>query len=110
LLAEVFYLKNELLRHTDCNCVLIQKYIAHEIKTSVGNIEGTSEPFSRCLGLLNLSSRGSIDCSNSVSSTIMAPDHQTLEQANPLQQPPGTPSPQAEDCISRPCPTEYGLP
>ncbi|KAF4943128.1 hypothetical protein FSARC_15033, partial [Fusarium sarcochroum] len=28
LTAELYYLKTELLRHTDCNCVLIQKYIA----------------------------------------------------------------------------------
>ncbi|KAH7303781.1 hypothetical protein B0I35DRAFT_337367, partial [Stachybotrys elegans] len=32
LMAEVYALKNQLLRHTDCNCVLIQKYIAHEAK------------------------------------------------------------------------------
>ncbi|KAJ4175646.1 hypothetical protein NW767_015717, partial [Fusarium falciforme] len=28
--AEVYYLKTQVLRHTHCNCVLIQKYIASE--------------------------------------------------------------------------------
>ncbi|KAI8648972.1 BZIP domain-containing protein [Fusarium keratoplasticum] len=38
LTAEIYYLKTELLRHTDCNCVLIQKYIAHEAQKSVDGL------------------------------------------------------------------------
>ncbi|KFA80371.1 hypothetical protein S40288_11685, partial [Stachybotrys chartarum IBT 40288] len=76
--------------------LLAEKYIAHGVKTSAGNMEGASEPFSRRPGPLKLSSRISVDCSNSVAhprSWLL--DHQILEQANPLQQPPGTPNPQA---------------
>ncbi|KAF9775962.1 hypothetical protein IL306_005903 [Fusarium sp. DS 682] len=32
LTVEIYYLKTQLLQHTDCNCVLIQKYIANEAK------------------------------------------------------------------------------
>ncbi|KAH6985483.1 hypothetical protein EDB80DRAFT_756604 [Ilyonectria destructans] len=32
LTAEIYHLKTQLLRHTDCNCVLIQKYIANEAR------------------------------------------------------------------------------
>ncbi|KAM5357090.1 hypothetical protein ACJZ2D_016626 [Fusarium nematophilum] len=38
LTAEIYYLKTELLRHADCNCVLIQKYIAHEAQKSVNGL------------------------------------------------------------------------
>lgn len=40
LTAEIYHLKTQLLRHTDCGCVLIQKYIAHEAKRSVDNMMG----------------------------------------------------------------------
>ncbi|KAF6527554.1 hypothetical protein HZS61_007856 [Fusarium oxysporum f. sp. conglutinans] len=32
LTVEIYYLKTQLLQHTDCNCVLIQKYITNEAK------------------------------------------------------------------------------
>jgi hypothetical protein len=35
LAAEVYFLKSELLRHTNCNCTLIQEYIANEAKKIV---------------------------------------------------------------------------
>lgn len=35
LTAEIYHLKTQLLRHTDCDCILIQKYIANEARRSV---------------------------------------------------------------------------
>lgn len=42
--SELYFLKTQLLQHTDCGCVLIQRYIAHEAKRSVDNMtsSGTS--------------------------------------------------------------------
>ncbi|KAJ4127437.1 hypothetical protein NW754_007766 [Fusarium falciforme] len=45
LTAEIYYLKTQLLRHTDCNCVLIQKYIANEAKKSVNGLLVCSSAF-----------------------------------------------------------------
>jgi hypothetical protein len=35
LVAEVYFLKTELLRHTDCNCKLIQEYVSNEARRTV---------------------------------------------------------------------------
>lgn len=35
LLAEIYALRTQLLQHTDCGCVLIQKYIANEAKKPI---------------------------------------------------------------------------
>lgn len=40
LSAEIYHLKTQLLQHTHCNCILIQKYIAHEARKSVDNMVG----------------------------------------------------------------------
>ncbi|KAF7552422.1 hypothetical protein G7046_g7414 [Stylonectria norvegica] len=45
LSAEIYQLKTELLRHTDCNCVLIQKYISNEAKKSVDGLLACSSSF-----------------------------------------------------------------
>ncbi|KAH6880125.1 hypothetical protein B0T10DRAFT_148708 [Thelonectria olida] len=45
LTAEIYHLKTQLLRHTDCNCVLIQKYIAHEARKSVSGLPPCPSPF-----------------------------------------------------------------
>ncbi|KAH7247284.1 uncharacterized protein BKA55DRAFT_515244 [Fusarium redolens] len=57
LTAEIYYLKTQLLRHTDCTCVLIQKYIANEAKKCVDGMLACSSAFdtqgssrSRCDG------------------------------------------------------------
>ncbi|KAH6977673.1 hypothetical protein EDB80DRAFT_657867 [Ilyonectria destructans] len=42
LTTEIYYLKTELLRHTDCNCVLIQAYIANEARKSVDGLLASS--------------------------------------------------------------------
>ncbi|KAI5456215.1 hypothetical protein BGZ63DRAFT_435709 [Mariannaea sp. PMI_226] len=38
LTAEIYYLKTQLLRHTDCSCTLIHKYMAHEARKSVDSL------------------------------------------------------------------------
>ncbi|KAI5460378.1 hypothetical protein BGZ63DRAFT_357638 [Mariannaea sp. PMI_226] len=38
LTAEIYFLKTQLLRHTDCSCILIHKYIANEARKSVDTI------------------------------------------------------------------------
>ncbi|RGP73347.1 transcription factor atf21 [Fusarium longipes] len=38
LTAEIYHLKTQLLQHTDCNCVLIQKYISNEAKKTVDGL------------------------------------------------------------------------
>ncbi|KAI5465209.1 hypothetical protein BGZ63DRAFT_402095 [Mariannaea sp. PMI_226] len=35
LTVEIYFLKTQLLRHTDCSCTLIHKYMAHEARKSV---------------------------------------------------------------------------
>lgn len=38
LTTEIYYLKTQLLRHTHCNCVLIQEYITNEAKRCVDRL------------------------------------------------------------------------
>ncbi|CAM1507434.1 Fc.00g070750.m01.CDS01 [Cosmosporella sp. VM-42] len=45
LTAEIYHLKTQLLRHTDCNCKLIQKYIANEAQKSVDGLLACSSAF-----------------------------------------------------------------
>jgi hypothetical protein len=71
-MTEVLQLKTELLRHTDCNCVLIQRYIAHEAKRTVDNITGVSDRPSQWSQTFTSSSRGSIDY-GSISPTTQEP-------------------------------------
>jgi hypothetical protein len=41
---EIYVLKTQLLQHNNCNCVLIQKYIANEAKKSVDKLVGEGGP------------------------------------------------------------------
>ncbi|KAH7154695.1 hypothetical protein DER46DRAFT_561969 [Fusarium sp. MPI-SDFR-AT-0072] len=45
LTFEIYYLKTQLLQHTDCNCVLIQKYIANEAKKTMDGMLACSSVF-----------------------------------------------------------------
>ncbi|KAF4417887.1 hypothetical protein F53441_14495, partial [Fusarium austroafricanum] len=45
LTVEIYYLKTQLLQHTDCNCVLIQKYIANEAKMCADGMLACSSVF-----------------------------------------------------------------
>ncbi|TVY62440.1 Transcription factor atf21 [Fusarium oxysporum f. sp. cubense] len=42
LTDEIYHLKTQLLRHTNCNCVLIQNYIANEAQKCVGRLVACS--------------------------------------------------------------------
>ncbi|KAH6961771.1 hypothetical protein BKA56DRAFT_637276 [Ilyonectria sp. MPI-CAGE-AT-0026] len=59
LTAEIYHLKTQLLRHTDCNCVLIQKYIANEARKSVDGLLSCSSAFQLPDGLTPPNHRGS---------------------------------------------------
>ncbi|KAH6983765.1 hypothetical protein EDB80DRAFT_735311 [Ilyonectria destructans] len=59
LTAEIYHLKTQLLRHTDCNCVLIQKYIANEARKSVDGLLSCSSAFQLPDGLTPPHHRGS---------------------------------------------------
>ncbi|KAH7187026.1 hypothetical protein DER44DRAFT_904444 [Fusarium oxysporum] len=45
LTVEVYHLKTQLLRHTECNCVLIQNYIANEAQKCVDRLVACSTAF-----------------------------------------------------------------
>jgi len=45
LTTEVYLLKSELLRHTGCDCTLIQKYIENEARKSVENMNSSPPSF-----------------------------------------------------------------
>ncbi|WZH40861.1 hypothetical protein QYS62_001799 [Fusarium acuminatum] len=45
LAVEIYHLKTQLLRHTECNCVLIQNYIANEAKKCVDKLVACSTVF-----------------------------------------------------------------
>ncbi|EXA41664.1 hypothetical protein FOVG_10131 [Fusarium oxysporum f. sp. pisi HDV247] len=45
LTAEIYHLKTQLLRHTECNCVLIQNYIANEAQKCVDGLVASSTAF-----------------------------------------------------------------
>ncbi|KAH6883917.1 hypothetical protein B0T10DRAFT_580003 [Thelonectria olida] len=45
LRAECHHLKTQLLRHTDCNCALIHKYIAHEARKCVPGVQPSPSLF-----------------------------------------------------------------
>ncbi|RKK89257.1 hypothetical protein BFJ68_g16753 [Fusarium oxysporum] len=45
LTVEVYHLKTQLLRHTKCNCVLIQNYIANEAQKCVDRLVACSTAF-----------------------------------------------------------------
>ncbi|KAI3574086.1 hypothetical protein IWW34DRAFT_885329 [Fusarium oxysporum f. sp. albedinis] len=45
LTVEVYHLKTQLLRHTECNCVLIQNYIANEAQKCVDRLAACSTAF-----------------------------------------------------------------
>ncbi|KAH7113072.1 hypothetical protein EDB81DRAFT_922343 [Dactylonectria macrodidyma] len=58
LTAEIYHLKTQLLRHTDCNCVLIHKYIANEARKSVDGLLSCSSAFQLSDGLTPPHHRG----------------------------------------------------
>ncbi|KAH8670755.1 hypothetical protein BGZ61DRAFT_497839 [Ilyonectria robusta] len=95
LTAEIYHLKTQLLRHTDCSCVLIQKYIAHEARKSVDGLPPCPSPFQANVAPLIGYQRGS---SRSVASAIDSHGIRTPEMesvppiwTDPSQQDSGSP-------------------
>ncbi|KAH6985545.1 hypothetical protein EDB80DRAFT_732999 [Ilyonectria destructans] len=82
LTAEIYHLKTQLLRHTDCNCVLIQKYIVNEARKSVDGLLSCSSAFQLPDGLTRLHHRGSSGSrtSGTDSLSIQTPE---MESASP---------------------------
>ncbi|KAF5700007.1 hypothetical protein FMUND_14510 [Fusarium mundagurra] len=56
LTDEIYHLKTQLLRHTNCNCVLIQNYIANEAQKCVDRLVACSTAFDSTAKELNTQS------------------------------------------------------
>ncbi|KAH6988699.1 hypothetical protein EDB80DRAFT_730737 [Ilyonectria destructans] len=59
LTTEIYHLKTQLLQHTDCKCIIIQKYIANEARKSVDSLLSCSSAFQLPNGLIPPHHRGS---------------------------------------------------
>jgi hypothetical protein len=90
LTAEIYCLKMQLLQHTDCNCTLIQKYIADKARKSVEGPLACSPPFNAYDSPLSPHYRGSSGTSTTDSLNIQSPeaDSISLTWPNSFQQGP----------------------
>ncbi|KAH8662719.1 hypothetical protein BGZ61DRAFT_368571 [Ilyonectria robusta] len=93
LTAEIYHLKTQLLRHTDCNCVLIQKYIANEAKNSVDALLACSSGFQPFGGFMSPSYASSSGSSIGASFNIHCPEADSFPPSwtNNFQRGPGEP-------------------
>lgn len=73
LATEIYYLKTELLRHTSCNCVLIQVYLANEARKSVDGLLACSPDLNAHGDYMGLEYIGSSVTNNSVSFNAQSP-------------------------------------
>lgn len=84
LTAEIYHLKTQLLQHTDCNCILIQKYIANEAKKSVDGLIACSSSFYPCGGSMipeymsSHGASGSSSASSADSLNLHSPDSDSI--------------------------------
>jgi hypothetical protein len=102
LTAEIYDLKTQLLRHTDCNCVLIQKYIAHEARKSVHRLTPCPSPsqpnMMPFVGYQSVSngSRASVSVASVTDSYgIRTPEIESVPPIWPDPSPQGSSSPEA---------------
>ncbi|KAH7127652.1 hypothetical protein EDB81DRAFT_146215 [Dactylonectria macrodidyma] len=90
LTAEIYHLKTQLLQHTDCNCVLIQKYIANEARKSVDGLMNSSSGLLLPDGHTPACHRGSIASGTSAtdSFSVQTPDTEVAAPTwtDPFQQ------------------------
>ncbi|KAJ3455994.1 hypothetical protein MRS44_017476 [Fusarium solani] len=93
LTTEIYHLKTQLLRHTDCNCVLIQKYIANEARKSAEGLRACSSAFNGYGGSLSPDYGGSSGTSTTDSFNIQSPEAGiiSLTRTNLFQQGPLAP-------------------
>ncbi|KAM0343010.1 hypothetical protein ACHAPU_009040 [Fusarium lateritium] len=73
LTTEIYHLKTQLLQHTDCNCVLIQKYIANEAKKTVDGLTSCCSTAQPDNGLMSPFRRGSCHSGTSPSDSLGLP-------------------------------------
>ncbi|KAF4493545.1 Transcription factor atf21 [Fusarium agapanthi] len=73
LTAEIYHLKTQLLQHTDCNCVLIQKYIANEAKKTVDGLISCSSAFQPDNDPMSPYRRGSCNSGTSPTESLGVP-------------------------------------
>ncbi|KAM6514350.1 hypothetical protein FALCPG4_015499 [Fusarium falciforme] len=95
--AEIYSLKAQMLRHTHCNCVLIQKYIAQEAKNCVEGVFARSSSFYTLDSSPNQDSRSPTNASAAEESDILGlePHSVTPILTNPFQQ--GSRAPEIRD-------------
>ncbi|EXA30853.1 hypothetical protein FOVG_17821 [Fusarium oxysporum f. sp. pisi HDV247] len=93
LTTEIYHLKTQLLQHTDCNCVLIQKYIANEARKSAEGLLACSSSFNAYSGSLSPDYGGSNDANTTDSFNNQCPEAGSisLTWTNPFQQRPRAP-------------------
>ncbi|KAH7141700.1 hypothetical protein EDB81DRAFT_898933 [Dactylonectria macrodidyma] len=95
LTTEIYELKTQLLRHTHCNCTLIQKYIAYEATKSVNKLQcfqpPTQSSMAPFIGYQQGSSGSGASASNSY--CIYTPGMETIPPTwtNPSHQDAGSP-------------------
>lgn len=94
LTTEIYHLKTQLLQHTDCSCVLIQKYIANEARKSVDGLMNSSSGLLLPDGHTPACHRGSIVSGTSAtdSFSVQMPDTEVAAPTwtDPFQQGPGS--------------------
>ncbi|KAH7009556.1 hypothetical protein EDB80DRAFT_713509 [Ilyonectria destructans] len=95
LTTEIYELKTQLLRHTHCNCTLIQKYISREATKSVDQLLRCSPPTQSNIAPLIGCQQGSSGNGASFSSPmcIRTPEMETISPTwtDPSQQDAGSP-------------------
>ncbi|KAM0200403.1 hypothetical protein ACHAPA_004869 [Fusarium lateritium] len=95
LTTEIYHLKTQLLQHTDCNCVLIQKYIANEAKRTVDGLSSCTSAFRPDNGPTSPFRRGSCNSGTSPSESlgVPTPEFEGVSPAWSQAFPAGHPSP-----------------
>ncbi|KAM0393245.1 hypothetical protein HYE67_010592 [Fusarium culmorum] len=73
LTAEIYHLKTQLLQHTDCNCVLIQKYISNEAKKTVDGLSDCPSNFQPDSDVMSPYRRGSCHSDTSPTESLSVP-------------------------------------
>ncbi|CEI66695.1 unnamed protein product [Fusarium venenatum] len=83
LTAEIYHLKTQLLQHTDCNCILIQKYISNEAKKTVDGLLACPSNFQPDNDTMSPYRRGSCHSGTSPTESLGMPTPE-FEGASPV--------------------------
>jgi hypothetical protein len=82
LTTEIYHLKTQLLQHTDCNCILIQKYISNEAKRTVDGLLACPSTFQPDNDTMSPYRRGSCHSGTSPTESLGVPTPE-FEGASP---------------------------